>query len=242
MSKIIAIIPARYDSSRLPGKVLEKIGDKTMLNLVWDQVKKTEMVEEVIIATDDERIMGEAEYFGGQSEMTFSSHRSGTDRCAQVASQFWESDIIINIQADEPFIDPEIIDMLGKKMIEDDWIEIATLCTRIKDRNEVSDPNTVKIVKDNFNKALYFSRAPIPYFRDSVGSIENQYRHIGIYAFRNKSLQSITKLSESFLEKAEKLEQLRWMENGYKIHVFETEYKGTGIDTPVDLEKARQNQ
>jgi 3-deoxy-manno-octulosonate cytidylyltransferase (CMP-KDO synthetase) len=242
MSKIIAIIPARYASSRLQGKVLEKIGDKTMLNLVWDQVKKTELVEEVIIATDDERILREAENFGGQAEMTFSSHKSGTDRCAQVASQFWESDIIINIQADEPFIDPEIIDMLGKKMIEDDWIEIATLCTGIKDYDEAIDPNTVKIVKDNSNKALYFSRASIPYFRDIVGSIENQYRHIGIYAFRNKSLQSITKLSESFLENAEKLEQLRWLENGYKIHVFETDYKGIGIDTPKDLEKARQNQ
>jgi len=242
MSKIIAIIPARYDSSRLPGKVLEKIGDKTMLNLVWEQVKKTEMVEEVIIATDDGRIVAESENFGGQAEMTFSSHRSGTDRCAQVASQFWETDIIINIQADEPFIDPEIIDMLASRMIEDDWIEIASLCTKIKDQNEATDPNTVKIVMDKFNKALYFSRASIPYFRDNRGSVENQYRHIGIYAFRNKTLQSITKLSESFLEKAEKLEQLRWIENGYKIHVFETDYIGIGIDTPEDLEKARQYQ
>lgn len=240
MSKIIAIIPARYDSSRLPGKVLEKIGEKTMLNLVWDQVKKTELIEEVIIATDDGRVVNEAENFGGQAEMTFSSHRSGTDRCAQVASQFWETDIIINIQADEPFIDPEIIDMLASRMIEDDWIEIGSLCTKIKDQDEAADPNTVKIVMDKYNKALYFSRASIPYFRDNIGSVENQHRHIGIYAFRNKTLQSITKLSESFLEKAEKLEQLRWLENGYKIHIFETEYSGTGIDTPEDLEKARQ--
>ena len=242
MSKIVAVIPARYNSTRLPGKVLEKIGGKTMLNLVWEQVKKTTLVEEVIIATDDIRVIAEAENFGGQVEMTFSSHKSGTDRCAQVASQFWETDIVLNIQADEPFIDPKIIDMLAQKMIDDDWIEIASLCTEIKDLKEANDQNVVKIVRDRFNKALYFSRASIPYFRDEKESFKNQFRHVGIYAYRNKTLQSISKLNESFLERAEKLEQLRWIENGHTIHVFETDYKGIGIDTPEDLEKARRLQ
>jgi 3-deoxy-manno-octulosonate cytidylyltransferase (CMP-KDO synthetase) len=242
MSKIIAIIPARYDSSRFPGKVLEKIGNKTMLNLVWDQVKKADLIEEIIIATDNERIIDEVNSFGGQAEMTFSSHKSGTDRCAQVASKFWDDDIIINIQADEPFIDPGLIDMMCRKMKDDDWIEISSLYTKIRGELEGTDPNIVKLVKDKSGKALYFSRASIPFFRDGKGSNDLQYRHIGIYGFRNKALQAITQLEESALEEAERLEQLRWIENGYNIHVFETEYSGIGIDTPEDMERARQYQ
>ena len=171
--------------------------------------------------------------------MTFPSHKSGTDRCAQVGREFWDDDIIINIQGDEPFIDPTIIDLLAKKMRDDSWIEISTLCTNIKNISEISNPNIVKIVRDNSNKALYFSRSPIPFYRDSKLENGTFFKHIGIYAYRNKALQSITKLPLSFLEKAEKLEQLRWLENGYKIHAFETEYKGFGIDTKEDLEKAR---
>jgi 3-deoxy-manno-octulosonate cytidylyltransferase (CMP-KDO synthetase) len=239
MSKIIAIIPARYNSTRLPGKVLEKIGGKTVLELVYRKVMQARNIDEVIIATDDQKIIDIASSFGAHAEMTFSSHRSGTDRCAQVSREFWEGDIIINIQGDEPFIDPAIIDLLALKMKDDDWIEIATLCSKDSNYPEISDPNTVKVVKDIYNKALYFSRATIPFNRDQDNEV-SYYKHIGIYAYRNKILQSITALKESKLENAEKLEQLRWMENGYKIHVFETEYKGFGIDTMEDLEKARK--
>ncbi len=238
MSKIIAIIPARYNSTRLPGKVLEKIGNKTILERVYEKVRNAQYIDEIIIATDDQRIIETASSFGAQAEMTFSSHRSGTDRCAQVSREFWEDDIIINIQGDEPFINPEIINMLALKMKDDNWIEIATICTEIKDIEESVDPNVVKVVKDIYDKALYFSRATIPYYREEE-SAKKYFKHLGIYGYRNKILQSITGLKESALEKAEKLEQLRWMENGYKIHVFESDYTGFGIDTIEDLEKAR---
>lgn len=240
MSKNIAIIPARYDSTRFPGKLLEKIGEKTILNLVWEQVSKSAQLDEIIIATDDERIISEAENFGAQAEMTFKTHRSGTDRCAQIAARYWENDVIINIQADEPFIKPELIDMIVEKMNEDEWIEIASFYTKILNSTDISDPNVVKLVKDKSGKALYFSRASIPFYRDGIKPDDYYVRHIGLYAYRNKVLQSITKLEESQLEKAEKLEQLRWLENGYNLYVFETEYQGIGIDTQEDLDRAKK--
>jgi len=238
MSKVIAIIPARYESSRLPGKVLEKIGNKTMLQLVYEQVKKVTIVDEIVIATDDNRVIQAAKDFGAQAEMTFASHRSGTDRCAQVAQEFWEDDIIINVQADEPFINPEVIELLANTMLEDSWIEIATLCTKAE-ASELQDPNVVKLVKANNNFALYFSRSKIPYDRDG-NSFDEYCKHAGLYAYRNKILQSITKLPESSLEKAEKLEQLRWLQNGYKIYVVKTNYNSLAVDTLDDLQKARE--
>ena len=239
MSKIIAIIPARYNSTRLPGKVLKKIGEKTILQHVYEKVKEARYIDEIIIATDDNKIIDEARNFGAQAEMTFSSHKSGTDRCAQVSREFWEDDIIINVQADEPFILPDIIDLLALKMKDDNWIEIGTLCSIVTDIEESQNPNNIKVVKDIYNKALYFSRASIPFYRNTSDS-KKYFKHIGIYAYRNKILQTITAIKESNLEKAEKLEQLRWVENGYKIHVFETGYTGFGIDTIEDLEKARK--
>lgn len=238
MSKTIAIIPARFDSTRFPGKVLEKINGKTMLQLVWEQIKKCSKIDEIIIATDDERIILECQSFGAQVELTFKDHKSGTDRCAQVATEFWEGDIIINVQADEPFIDPLIIDLLAEKLQEDNWIEIGTLCNKAESMDEVENPNVVKIVKDNNNKAMYFSRNKIPYCRDNNISFQNYLKHIGIYAFKNKTLQLITSLNESFLESTERLEQLRWIENGHNIYVFEVDYQGFGIDTPEDFQKA----
>jgi len=240
MSKNIAIIPARYDSTRFPGKLLERIGEKTILNLVWDQVSKSNQLDEIIIATDDVRIISEAESFGAQAEMTFKTHKSGTDRCAQIAARYWENDVIINIQADEPFIQPELIDMIIEKINEDEWIEIASLFTKILNSADISDPNVVKLVKDKSGKALYFSRSPIPFYRDGIKPDDYYLRHIGLYSYRNKALQSITKLDESHLEKAEKLEQLRWLENGFNLQVFETEYQGIGIDTPEDLKRAME--
>ncbi len=236
MSKIVAIIPARYDSKRFPGKLLEKINGKPIIQLVYERVRQATKVDEIIIATDDQRIIEVCRTFGANAELTFVSHKSGTDRCAQVASEFWGDDIIINVQGDEPFIEPDIIDFLAQKMQDDNWIEIATLCTEIKSNEEKLNPNIVKVIRDIYNKALYFSRAPIPFDRD-LSNNSTALRHIGIYAFRNKVLQSITKLPESTLEKIEKLEQLRWLENNYKIHAFETNYQGFGIDTPEDIKK-----
>lgn len=238
MSKIIAIIPARYASTRFPGKVLEKIGEKTILHLVWEQLKKSKRVDRVIIAGDDERIATEVNSFGGEYEMTFMSHKSGTDRCAQVAAKLWDSRIIINVQADEPFIKPAMIDILAERISSDKWIEIATLCSLIKSPEEANDHNIVKVVKDKFNKVLYFSRALIPHYREQNGSTADRFRHIGIYAFRSNVLKYLTALPESSLENAEKLEQLRWMENGYNIYAYETIYDGISIDTPEDLQRA----
>jgi len=240
MSKIIAIIPARYESKRFPGKLLEKIDGKTIIQLVFEKVKLANKVDEIIIATDDQRIIDECNRFGAAAEMTFNSHKSGTDRCAQIGREFWDDDIIINIQGDEPFIEPEIIDFLAQKMKDDSWIEISTLCKSILKETDILNPNIVKVVKTKSNKALYFSRATIPFKRDldSLFSVK-AFQHIGIYAYRNKALQSLTNLQESDLELTEKLEQLRWLENGYTIHTFETEYNGFGIDTPEDLEMAR---
>lgn len=240
MSKIITIIPARYNSTRLPGKVLEEIQGKTIIQHVFEKVKEAQHIDEIIIATDDQRIIDVATNFGAQAEMTFPSHKSGTDRCAQVGREFWTDDIIINVQGDEPFIDPKIIDFLAKKMKDDSWIEIATLCSKINNISEINNPNTVKVVRDINNKALYFSRSTIPYTRDKSHEKSIYYKHIGIYAYRNKALQEITKLSESSLENIEKLEQLRWLENGKTIHAFDTEYNGFGIDTPEDLERAKK--
>ncbi len=239
MSKIIAIIPARYDSSRFPGKLLEKINNKPIIQMVYERVSQATKVDEVIIATDDHRIIEACQSFGASAELTFTSHKSGTDRCAQVASRYWEDDIIVNIQGDEPFIDPQIIDFLAQKMQDDSWIEIASLCTDIKNKSTKSNPNVVKVVRDKNNKSLYFSRAPIPFDRDNTKTIKS-YRHIGIYAYRNKILQTITNLPESSLEKTEKLEQLRWLENGFSVHTFNTDYQGFGIDTPDDLKKANE--
>ena len=236
MSKIVAIIPARYDSKRFPGKLLEKINGKPIIQLVYERVKQATKIDEIIIATDDQRIIDVCRNFGANAELTFVSHKSGTDRCAQVAAKFWVDDLIINVQGDEPFIEPGIIDSLAQKLQDDNWIEIATLCTEIKSNEEKLNPNIVKVVRDINNKALYFSRASIPFDRD-LSNNSPAYKHIGIYGYRNKALQSITKLPESILEKTEKLEQLRWLENNYKIYAFETDYQGFGIDTPEDLKK-----
>lgn len=238
MSKIIAIIPARYASTRFPGKVLKKIGDKTILHMVWEQVKKSKRVDRVLIATDDERVSAEVINFGGEYEMTFMTHKSGTDRCAQVAQKFRDSSIIINVQADEPFIKPEMIDTLAERVDADKWVEVATLCAIIDPTDDAGDQNMVKLVKDKFSKVLYFSRALIPYLRDRTGSDTTRFRHIGIYAFRNNVLQYLTALPESPLEISEKLEQLRWMENGYSVYAYQTNYEGISIDTPEDLRRA----
>ncbi len=222
MGKIIAIIPAGYYSTQTRGKVLEKLEDKSILQHVYDNVKLADKVEEIIIATDDQRIIDEANSFGAQAEMTFPAHKYDTDRCAQVGRQFWDDDIIINVRADEPFIKPEMVNLLATKMQEDTWIEVATLYTVLQSDAKYENSDIVKLVTDKNDKVLYFSRATIPFFSKKDGHKLAFKKQIDIYAYRNKVLQSITSIDESYLESVENIEQLRWLENGYKTHAFET--------------------
>jgi 3-deoxy-manno-octulosonate cytidylyltransferase (CMP-KDO synthetase) len=240
MTKIIAIIPARYDSTRLPGKPLLDIGGKTLLQRVYGQVSLSGECDRIIVATDDDRIAAHARSFGAEVEMTFRSHRSGTDRCAQVARSLWSDDIVVNIQGDEPFIDPALIDRLAMAMKQDDWIGICSFRAPLTDPAGLCDPNTVKVVSDKNGKALYFSRQSIPYHGKHLDFPARYFRHIGLYGYRNKVLQEITTLPASPLEQSESLEQLRWLENGFAIHLLTAEQASPGIDTPEDLERARK--
>lgn len=243
--KFIAIIPARYASSRLPGKPLLDIGGKPMIQHVYERVKIA--VNDVIVATDDDRIFNAVEAFGGKAVMTSANHRSGTDRCheAYMKSKS-DADIIINAQGDEPFIEPRQIDEIMSCFVSPD-VEIATLIRQFPpsaDFTDISNPNTPKVVVDKNMNALLFSRSPIPYVRNAATdrwpASTTFYAHIGMYAYRADILAEITALPQSDLEKAESLEQLRWLENGYKIRTAVSCHATIGIDTPDDLERARQ--
>ena len=240
MTKCIAIIPSRYKSVRLPGKALLEIGGKSLIQRVYERVSQCKEIDRIIIATDDKRIMEHVQTFGAEVQMTFRSHKTGTERCAEVAQAFWTDTIIINIQGDEPFIEPQLIDAIAKKMKGDDWLHLLTARTRIKSQSELNDPATVKVITDKMNRALYFSRLALPFIRDEESHTTEFFKHIGIYAYRNKTLQEISALKSSPLEEAEQLEQLRWIEHGYSIHVLNSNYESFGIDTPDDLERARK--
>lgn len=236
MMKIAGIIPARYGSTRFPGKPLAVIHGKSMIRRVYEQVLKAEQIDAAIVATDDRRIIDEVESFGGKAAMTSKYHKSGTDRCAEALSTMDDHfDAVINIQGDEPFIDPSQIDRIAN-MFKNPEVEIATLATPINNDNDLHNPNIVKIVTGRQGKALYFSRFPIPYLQG-----QNQQfsflKHIGIYAYRSHILKKIVLLEQSPLEKAESLEQLRWLENGFSIYVSNSHSLGISIDTPEDLSK-----
>lgn len=238
---ILGIIPARYASTRFPAKPLADLGGKSMIQRVYEQVKKSKLVSEVVVATDHPEILNHVNKFGGNVCMTKESHASGTDRCFEVLSlQKKEYKYVINIQGDEPFIQPEQIDLLAKLL--DGKTEIATLVKKIEDREQLFNPNVVKAVVSNDKTALYFSRSPIPHIRNTQESEwlskHTFYKHIGMYAYRADILKQLTALPISTLEKAESLEQLRWLENGFKISVAETQTETIGIDTPEDLQKA----
>ena len=265
MKKII-VIPARYASTRLPGKPLIDIGGKSLLQRVYDRACRSTLSDGTLIATDDERIKKAALAFGAEVIMTDPALPSGTDRVF-AAIQDKEADLVVNLQGDEPFIEPSIIDQLFSAMEKGD-IAMATLCCPITDESEYRNPNTVKVVLDNSGFALYFSRSPIPYLRSPIsstlrgskstatedgklrtpacqepamaGSPNLFYKHIGIYGFTRSFLEQFVALPKSPLEEAESLEQLRVLENGYKIKVIVTGYSGFGIDTPDDLERARK--
>ena len=234
MANILGIIPARYGSTRFPGKPLIDIGGKSMIQRVYEQSLKSSSLKKIIVATDDERIAEHVIKFGGEVSMTLSNHQSGTDRCAEV----WQKekgafDIVINIQGDEPFIDPKQIDLLAE-CFNDSQIEIATLIKKLTLEEDIRNPNIVKAIRNFKNEAIYFSRSPIPYRRNPEAEI-HYFKHIGIYGYRSKVLMEITKLPIGNLEKAESLEQLRWVENGYRIGVKETTMESLSIDTPDDL-------
>jgi 3-deoxy-manno-octulosonate cytidylyltransferase (CMP-KDO synthetase) len=241
MTRIIGIIPARYASSRFPAKPLADIAGKSMIQRVYEQVKKSKSITTVVVATDHQEIYNHVKKFGGEVCMTKESHVSGTDRCYETLTLQNESfNYIINIQGDEPFIQPEQIDLLSSLL--DGHTEIATLVKIIDQQEQLFNVNVVKAVVSKNNEALYFSRSTIPHIRNTneaewLGK-HIFYKHIGMYAYRSDILKQLTALEVSSLEKAESLEQLRWLENGFKIKVAETETETIGIDTPDDLEKA----
>ena len=239
------IIPARYASSRFPGKPLVLIGNKPMIQRVYEQAGKT--LDMVWVATDDKRIYNAVSDFGGKAIMTSPNHQSGTDRCAEAITKIYDEtgvkiDIVINIQGDEPFIKPEQIDLLTN-CFKDDTVELATLVRKVEPGEDLFNPNQPKVILDSKGDAIYFSRAAIPYFRDAEKSDWSKrhifYKHLGLYAYRSETLKKITLLPRSLLEISESLEQNRWIENGYRIRTAITAWESVGIDTPADLEKAK---
>ena len=235
--KAVGIIPARYKASRFEGKVLAPLLGKPVIQHVWERAKRAHNLDNLIIAADDERIIKQVESFGGKAIITAKEHPSGTDRLREIANPL-DVDIVVNIQADEPLIHPAMIDKLVTALSQDKDIVMATLMKKIDNPEEINNPNAVKVVVDKDNFALYFSRAAIPFYK-KVKS-EYYYKHIGLYSYTKDFLFTFANLPPSFLEKAEGLEQLRALENGYKIKVLETSYNTVGIDTPQDLEKAEE--
>jgi len=243
MMEIVAIIPSRYGSTRFPGKPLIDIKGKTMINRVYEQTKIA--VDKVFVATDDRRIFDHVVSFGGAAIMTSTSHKSGTDRCAEAAEKISNQtnssiDVVINIQGDEPFIKPAQIKELCDEFNEES-IQLATLAKQFKKNEEIFDPNKPKVILNKYNEAIYFSRSPIPYMQNVPDDkwIEHHdfFKHVGLYGYRYNTLQEITRLPGGILEKAESLEQNRWIENGYKIKVALTNEENIAVDTPKDLEK-----
>lgn len=267
MHRVAAIIPARYNATRFPGKPLALLKGKPVIQHVYEHASRASLVNTILVATDDQRIFDTVKNFGGRAVMTSGSHESGTDRIAEAAADV-ECEFVINVQGDEPFIEPEMIDDVVDLLYNDDNVSISTLAKRVTDIKEIFSPHVVKVVMDDEGFALYFSRAPIPYHRDewSRQNTENRtqntdiiktlglqtaesesgaiycYKHIGIYGYRKDALIKFSSLKPGRLEKIEKLEQLRALNAGMKIKVKETHYDTFGIDTKEDLRKAEEWQ
>lgn len=237
--KTIAVIPARYEASRFPGKLMQILGDKTVIATTYQNVVETELFDEVFVATDSEIIFNEIKNIGGNAVMT-GSHETGSDRIAE-AVQNIDCDIVVNVQGDEPFLKTEPLKQLIAVFKDDpeEQISLASLKIRLHEKEEIENPNNVKVITDNQGFALYFSRSVIPYPRET--SVKTEYfKHIGVYAFRKKALLNFAKLKMMPLEIAEKIECIRYLEYGMKIKMIETDFVGVGIDVPEDLEKARE--
>ncbi|MBI3500706.1 MAG: 3-deoxy-manno-octulosonate cytidylyltransferase [Bacteroidetes bacterium] len=241
--KILGIIPARYASTRFPGKPLADVKGKPMIQRVYEQAKKCKALSEIIVATDDKRIEAAVKKFKGKVVLTSAKHESGTDRCYEALKKIGEKnfDAVINIQGDEPFINPEQISKVAN-CFKDATVQIATLIKKLESIHELTNHNAIKVIVNKNKEAIYFSRTAIPYYRGEDFSewpkLHTYYKHIGIYGYRTDVLAQITKLERSSLEIAESLEQLRWLENGYKIKVELTENESYSIDTPEDLTNA----
>jgi 3-deoxy-manno-octulosonate cytidylyltransferase (CMP-KDO synthetase) len=236
---VVAIIPARYHSTRLPGKPLLLLAGRPLIEHVYRRTSQAGGVQRVLVATDDERIRASVEGFGGESVMTDAAHRSGTDRLAEAAAGI-RCDLIVNVQGDEPLIDPRMIaEALGP--FRDASVQMTTLRRRLDSPDDLYAPSVVKVVVDGRGDALYFSRAPIPWARDAAGHFAagQTFKHIGLYAYRREFLLTLAKLPPAPLEQTESLEQLRPLEHGYRIRTVETAFDSTGVDTPADLARAR---
>jgi len=239
----IAIIPARFAATRLPGKPLVALDGKPMIERVWARVRRAEKISRVIVATDDERILQAVTGFGGEAVMTRAEHRSGTERVAEVAAIAIRGgdDIFVNVQGDEPLIEPAAIDAVVEAIESDEGVSIATLTVPITRPADIMDPNIVKVVVDFDDNALYFSRAPIPWVRDRDAPVHARHmKHLGLYSFRRAALLDFPTLPLGDLERIEQLEQLRWMENGYKIRVAETTHDSVSVDVPEDVARVEQ--
>ena len=241
---VTAVIPARYASTRLPGKPLAEIDGRPMIQWVCERVGRASLVDAVIVATDDQRIFDAVSAFGGKVVMTAPDHPSGTDRLAEVAENL-NSEIIVNVQGDEPLIEGAVIDAAIRPMVEGDSAPVATAATRIKSREDLLNPDVVKVVTDGAGYALYFSRSPIPFDRDVAPSSMDQdkrpfWKHIGLYVYRKDFLLQYSRLARTPLEMREKLEQLRILEHGHRIRVVETAYDSLGVDSLEDLERIRK--
>lgn len=251
---VIAVIPARYDSVRLPGKLLLEIDGKPLIVLTLEQTKRASVLSRVIVATDDVRIFSVVVDSGGEALMTSKEHRSGSDRIAEVAERLPEGSIIVNVQGDEPLISPEAINAAVEALLSDPTADVSTTCEPIQNIADVFSPNVVKVVAGESGNALYFSRSPIPFLRDEVnraggldfalkddpGLLQHFKKHTGLYVYRREFLLKYAKIGQSRLEKCEMLEQLRILENGGKIKVVEVEQFSIGVDTAKDLEHVRQ--
>ena len=235
--KVLCVIPARYASTRLPGKPLKDIAGKPMVVRVYERASQAGLVNETLVATDDERIKAAVEAAGGKAMLTRSDHATGTDRLAEVAEAYPDVDLIVNVQGDEPLIEPGLIDQLAGLFANEPDLKMATVKTEMKDEAEQKNPNNVKVVCDKAGYALYFSRSLMPYPRKGGCPV---YKHIGIYAYRRDFLLHYAKMEPTPLEQAESLEQLRALENGYRIKVVETKAKFVGVDTVEDLERVNE--
>ena len=232
------LIPARYASTRLPGKPLKDVAGKPMICRVYDRASQAKTLSGVVVATDDERILRAVEDHGGRAMMTAKDHPTGTDRLAEVAEAYPDVELIINVQGDEPLIEPSLIDELGRAFDGDAELQMATVMTPMEDEAEQKNPNNVKVVTDKNGCALYFSRSLLPYPRNDAGT--PVYKHIGIYAYRRDFLLAYAKMAPTPLERTESLEQLRALENGYKIKCIRTNARFVGVDTPEDLAKVNE--
>lgn len=238
--KVIVVIPARYASTRFPGKPLVSLADKPMIQHVYERAKRAQTAHSVLVATDDQRILDAVQSFGGQARMTRSDHRTGTERIAEVAVHE-PGEIFVNVQGDEPLIDPMAIDAAVGALLEEPPAQIATAATPIRHPGDVMDPNVVKTVLDFDDYALYFSRAPIPWIRDTQQKLHVKYwKHLGLYAFQRDALLEYPTLPQGDLEKIEQLEQLRWLENGWRIRVAEVVHDAVSVDVPEDVTRVEK--